>query len=75
LEWIDEVKLSPTPSPELDKEYETRRDDEDMDHIAHMRHWEENLIWCNRLEMEERNLNLHACQLDVREAHPMGTQM
>jgi hypothetical protein len=36
-EWIDEVKLSPTPSLELDEEYEARRDDEDMGRTSHMR--------------------------------------
>jgi hypothetical protein len=51
--------LSPTPLPELDEEYEARCDDEDMD-PSRMRHWEEDLILCNRLEMEERNLNLRA---------------
>jgi hypothetical protein len=30
VEWIDEVKLNLTPSLELDEEYETRHDDEDM---------------------------------------------
>jgi hypothetical protein len=44
IEWINEVKLSPTPSPELDEEYETRHDDEDMDHTSCMRQWEEDLI-------------------------------
>jgi hypothetical protein len=37
-EWIDEFKLNPTPSPELDEEYEVRRDDETMDRTARMRH-------------------------------------
>jgi hypothetical protein len=50
--------LSPTPSSELDEEYEARSDDEDMDHTACMRHREEDLIRHNHLEMEERNLNL-----------------
>jgi hypothetical protein len=27
------------------------------------------LIWHNRLELEDRNLNLRARQLDIREAH------
>jgi hypothetical protein len=60
IEWINEVKLSPTPSPELDEEYETRHDDEDMDHTSCMRQWEEDLIWRNRLEIEEGNLNQRA---------------
>jgi hypothetical protein len=37
VEWIDEFKLSPTPLLELDKEYEARRDGEDMDCAARMR--------------------------------------
>jgi hypothetical protein len=43
-EWIDEIKLSLTPSPELDEEYEVRRDDENIDRTACMRHCEEDLI-------------------------------
>jgi hypothetical protein len=38
VEWINEFKLSPTLSPELDEEYEARCDDEDMDHTTRMRH-------------------------------------
>jgi hypothetical protein len=34
-----------------------------MDQNACRRHWEEDLIWRNCLEMEERNLNLCARQL------------
>jgi hypothetical protein len=68
-EWIDEIKLSPTPSPELDEEYEARRDDENMDRTARMRHCEEDLIWQNHLQNEEWNLNERARQVDVREAH------
>jgi hypothetical protein len=59
-EWIDEVKLSPTPSLELDEEYEARCDDEDMGRTSHMRQWEEDLVWRNRLEIEERNINQRA---------------
>jgi hypothetical protein len=54
------VKLSPAPSPGLDKEYEAMHDDEDMDRTARMRHWEEDLIWCNHLEMKESNPNQRA---------------
>jgi hypothetical protein len=68
-EWIDEIKLSPTPSPELDEEYEARRDDENMDRTARMKHCEEDLIWRNRLQNEEWNLNQRARQLDVHEVH------
>jgi hypothetical protein len=52
--------LSPTPSQELDEEYEARHDDENMDRTACMRHWEDDLISQNCLEMEERNLNQRA---------------
>jgi hypothetical protein len=45
VEWIDEFKLSSTPSLELDEEYETRSDDENMDRTARMRHCKEDLIW------------------------------
>jgi hypothetical protein len=65
----NEIKLSPTPSPELDEEYEARRDDENMDRNARMRHCEEDLIWRNHLQNEEWNLNQRARQVDVREAH------
>jgi hypothetical protein len=52
-EWINEIKLSPTPSSELDEEYEARRDDENMNRNARMRHCEEDLIWWNHLQNEE----------------------
>jgi hypothetical protein len=55
-EWINEIKLSPTPLPELD-EYEARRDDENMDRVAHMRHCEEDLIWRKHLQNQEWNLD------------------
>jgi hypothetical protein len=40
-----------------------------MDRTACMRHCEEDLIWQNRLQNEEWNLNQRARQLDVCEAH------
>jgi hypothetical protein len=61
--------LSPSLLPESDEEYVARHDDEDMDRTAHIRHWEEDLIWRNHLEMEERNLNQRASKLDIHEAH------
>jgi len=66
---MDEIKLSPTPSPELDEEYAARREDENMDRNARRRRWEEDLIWRNRLQMQEWNLNQRGRELDVREAH------
>jgi hypothetical protein len=67
--WIDEFKLSLTSSLELDEEYKTRCDNENMDRTVHMRHWEEDLIWRNCLKMEQRILTLRAGQLAVCEAH------
>jgi hypothetical protein len=40
-----------------------------MDRNARQRHWHEYLIWHNHLEMEERNFNLRARQLDIHESH------
>jgi hypothetical protein len=34
MEWIYEIKLSPTPSPELDEEYQNRRIDEEAERNA-----------------------------------------
>jgi hypothetical protein len=53
----------------LDEEYEAKRDDENMDRVACMRHCEEDLIWRNRLQNQEWNLNQRERQLDVCEAH------
>jgi hypothetical protein len=36
---------------------------------ACQRHMDEDLIWRTRMQREEYNLNQHARQLDVREAH------
>jgi hypothetical protein len=47
----------------------TRLGDENMDRTARMRHCEEDLIWWNRLQNGEWNLNQRARQLDVWEAH------
>jgi hypothetical protein len=57
MEWMDEVKFSPTPSPELHEEYQARRDDEEVERNARRRHIHEDLIWCACLEIEEYNLN------------------
>jgi hypothetical protein len=66
---MDEVKLSQTPSPELDEEYQTRRDDKEDERNARRRHKGEDLIWRTRLEMEEYTLNQRTRQLDIHEAH------
>jgi hypothetical protein len=44
MEWIDEVKLSPTPSPELDEEYENRCLNHEAECNALHRHRGEDLI-------------------------------
>jgi hypothetical protein len=61
--------LSPTPSPELDEEYQNKHINEEAEHNAHQRHMGEDLIWHTHLQMEEYNLNQRARQLDVCEAH------
>jgi hypothetical protein len=52
MERMDKVKLSPTPSPELDEEYQARRDDKEVERNARRWHMVEDLIWCNSLEMK-----------------------
>jgi hypothetical protein len=69
MEWIDEVKLSPTPSLELDEEYENMRLNHEAERNAHQRHMGKDLIWRNCMQREEYNINQRAWQLDVREAH------
>jgi hypothetical protein len=41
---IDEVKRSPTPTPENDEEYEDREMNYEAKHQAHQRHMGEDLI-------------------------------
>jgi hypothetical protein len=53
----------------LDEEYEAKRDDENMDRAVCMMHCEEDLIWRNRLQNQEWNLNQRERQLDVCETH------
>jgi hypothetical protein len=57
MEWIDEVKLSPTSSPELDEEYQNMCIDEEAKQNARRRHMGEYLIWHACLQMEEYNLD------------------
>jgi hypothetical protein len=52
MEWMDEVKLSPTLSLELDEVYQARRDEEEAERNACRSYWREDLIWCNHLEMD-----------------------
>jgi hypothetical protein len=61
--------LSPTPTPEDDEQYLDRRCNYEAECHARRRHRGEDLIWHTRMQREEYNLNQHARQLDVREAH------
>jgi hypothetical protein len=69
MEWINEVKLSPTLSLELDEEYENMCLNHEAERNARWRHRGEDLIWRTHMQREEYNLNQRAWQLDVREAH------
>jgi hypothetical protein len=44
MEWIDEIKLSPTSSPKLDKEYENRHLNDKAEQNACRRHMGEDFI-------------------------------
>jgi hypothetical protein len=57
FEWIDEVKLSPTPEPEDDEQYEDMRHNYEAECHARRRHMGEDLIWRTRMQREEYNLN------------------
>jgi hypothetical protein len=57
MEWMDAVKLNPTPSPKLDEVYQIRHDDEEVECNTHHRQMHEDLIWLTSLQMEEYNLN------------------
>jgi hypothetical protein len=63
------VKLSPTPEPEDDEQYDDMHRNYEAEHHARRRHMGEDLIWRTRMPREEYNLNQHARQLDVREAY------
>jgi hypothetical protein len=63
------VRLSPTPTPEDDEQYEDRRCNYEAEHHARQRHRGEYLIWRTRMQREEYNLNQRAWQLDIREAY------
>jgi hypothetical protein len=63
------VRLSPTPTQEDDKQYEDMHHNYEAECHARRRHMGEDLIWRTRMQREEYNLNHHAWQLDVREAH------
>jgi hypothetical protein len=70
FEWIDEVKRSPTPTPENDKECENREINYEAKCQARQGHRGEDLIWCTSMQRQEYNINQRRKQLDVREAHP-----
>jgi hypothetical protein len=57
FEWIDEVKLSPTPTPEDDEHYEDRCHNYEAERHARRRHRGNDLIWPKRMQREEYNLN------------------
>jgi hypothetical protein len=69
FEWIDDVKRSPTPTPEDDEQYENKRCNYTAERNARQRHRGEDLIWRTRMQREEYNLNQRTQQHDVREAH------
>jgi hypothetical protein len=54
------VKLSPTPKPEDDEQYEDRRRNYEAERHARQRHMCEDLIWRTHMQREEYNLNQHA---------------
>jgi hypothetical protein len=62
--------LSPALTPEDDEQYEDRRRDYEADQNARLRRRGEDLIWHTCLQKQEYNLNQHALQLDLHEAHP-----
>jgi hypothetical protein len=69
FEWINEVKKSPTPTPEDDEEYKNREMNYEAERQAHQRHRGEDLIWRTSMQRQEYNLNQLRRQLDVCEAH------
>jgi hypothetical protein len=52
------VKLSPTPTPEDDEQYEDKRCNYEAERHARRRHRGKDLIWRTRMQREEYNLNL-----------------
>jgi hypothetical protein len=69
FEWIDEVKRSPTPTPENDEEYDDIEMNYEAERHARQRHMGEDLIWCTSMQRQEYNLNQCRRQLDIHEAH------
>jgi hypothetical protein len=63
------VRLSPTPTPEDDEQYEERHCNYEAERHVCRRHMGEDLIWCTRMQSEEYNINQRARQLDIREVH------
>jgi hypothetical protein len=61
--------LSPTSKLEDDEEYEDKHRNYKADQNACQRCTGEYLIWHTCLQRQEYNLNQHARQLDLREAH------
>jgi hypothetical protein len=57
------VRLSPTPTPKDDEQYEDRRRNYETKWHARRRHMGEDLIWRTHMQWEEYNLNQRARQL------------
>jgi hypothetical protein len=66
---IDEVKRSPTLTPENNEEYEDREMNYEAERQTRQRHRGEGLIWHTSMQRQEYNLNQCRRQLDIREAH------
>jgi hypothetical protein len=52
FEWVDEVKKSPTLTPENDEEYEDREMNYEAKRQAHQRHMGEYLIWRTSMQRQ-----------------------
>jgi hypothetical protein len=63
MEWMDEVKFSPTPSPELHEEYQARRDDEEVERNA--RRGPHPLASDADRECLSQTRQVHQCQLII----------
>jgi hypothetical protein len=61
--------LIPSSKLEDNEQYEDMRHNYEAERHASQRHSDEDLIWCTHMQREGYNLNQHARQLDVREAH------
>jgi hypothetical protein len=69
FELIDEVKRSPTPTPENNEKYEDREMNYEDERQTRQRHRGEDLIWRTSMQRQKYKLNQSRRQLDIREAH------